>query len=94
MVLDVLGPLRILGEEHPEGLVWLRRVPCDGGWKEEVVFGVSEGEEGQDPLSERLFEELTSELHEAEERLEQRLQELKARIGRLSSKQKALGVRK
>jgi DNA-binding transcriptional MerR regulator len=94
MVLDVLGPLRILGEEHPEGLVWLRRLPLKGGWKEEVVFGVSQGEEEQDPLSDQLFRELTSELHEAEERLEQRLHDLKARLGRLSCKQRALGIQK
>lgn len=91
LVLDVLGPLQILGEEHPEGLVWLRRRPTRGGWHEEVVFGVSAGEEQSDPLCDEIFQELTAELARAGQRLEVRLQELTERLERLNAKQKALG---
>lgn len=90
LVLDVLGPLQIHGRSYPEGLVHLRRQPEGNGYRETVLFGLSQGEQPPDPDSEELFAELLAELETARQRLHDQLLQLTGKLERLGAKQDAL----
>ena len=90
IVLDVLGPLEILGRENPEGLIWLRRTKQNGGYREDVLFGVNHGDEELDEVSEELFGELKADLQEARRRLEQKLEALTNKLTRIGRKSRAI----
>ncbi len=90
LVLDVLGPLQIHGRTYPEGLVHLRRLPEGNGYRETVLFGLSQGDQPSDPESEELFAELLAELESARQRLHLQLLQLTGKLERLGAKQDAL----
>jgi DNA-binding transcriptional MerR regulator len=90
MVLDVLGPLQIQGKPYAEGVVYLRRLPEGGGYREIVIFGVADGDTPMSEDTEELFSSLLLELEDARKQLQAKLDQLTEKLNRLQRKRLAI----